>query len=182
LVLYQAFHWYVGLLRCWPEGSNIEGTLLEYVGTLMHYRFANEVALKEIYRVLTPGGVLGMIWNIEDCLLYQPLQTFACSSCSDNAPKSWTPTTEWESKIKSITWSLDDDHPRFRHEQWQQVFENQLQSTPFSIQSADPLFSLPLGKDSVEFTYWLSPEAVWERYHSLSQIAVLEGEELTVSH
>ena len=99
----------------------------------------------------------------------------------DNAPKSWRPTTEWESEIKNITWSFDDDHPRFRHEQWRQVFEKQLQSTPFSIQSADPLFSLPLGEDSVEFTYFLSPEAVWERYQSLSQIAVLEGEDLEVS-
>lgn len=39
----------------------------------MHSRFANEDALREIYRVLTPGGVLGMIWNVEDCLLYQSL-------------------------------------------------------------------------------------------------------------
>ena len=83
--------------------------------------------------------------------------------------------------MKDITWSFDDDHPRFRHEQWQQVFEKQLRSTPFSIQSADPLFSLPLGEDFVNFTYWLSPEAVWKRYHSLSQIAVLEGEELEVN-
>ena len=30
-------------------------------------RFANMPALREIHRTLTPGGVLGLIWNIEDC-------------------------------------------------------------------------------------------------------------------
>ena len=31
-------------------------------------RFADMEALQEIYRVLIPGGVFGMIWNIEDCM------------------------------------------------------------------------------------------------------------------
>lgn len=79
-----------------------------------------------------------------------------------------------------MTWSFDDSQPRFRHEKWRQVFEKQLASTPFTIQSADPLFSLPLGVASEQFTYWLSPEAIWDRYHSLSQISVLQDEELTV--
>ena len=83
--------------------------------------------------------------------------------------------------MKDITWSFDDSQPRFRHERWREVFEEQLSSTPFSIQSADPLFSLPLGENSEQFTYWLSPEAVWERYHSLSQISVLQGDLLAVS-
>lgn len=30
-------------------------------------RFANRPALEEIHRVLKPTGMLGMIWNIEDC-------------------------------------------------------------------------------------------------------------------
>lgn len=30
-------------------------------------RFANMQALKELARVLQPAGVLGMIWNIDDC-------------------------------------------------------------------------------------------------------------------
>ncbi|KAL8795768.1 MAG: hypothetical protein Q9195_001820 [Heterodermia aff. obscurata] len=84
-------------------------------------------------------------------------------SAQDNAPKSWPPTTEWEAKMKDIMWSFDDSQPRFRHEKWRDVFEKQLSTTPFSIQSADPLFSLPLGEQSEKFTYWLTPEAVWQR-------------------
>ena len=30
-------------------------------------RFANRPALEETHRVLKPTGLLGMIWNIEDC-------------------------------------------------------------------------------------------------------------------
>lgn len=30
-------------------------------------RFATDVALDEIHRVLKEGAVLGMIWNIDDC-------------------------------------------------------------------------------------------------------------------
>ncbi|KAL8726044.1 MAG: hypothetical protein Q9166_006959 [cf. Caloplaca sp. 2 TL-2023] len=107
-------------------------------------------------------AVIAAQWNVEDY----------------NAPESWNPRTKWEATMKEIMWSYDDQHPRFRHEGWRKVFEKQLSSTPFTIQAADPIFSLPLGEDSVEFTHWLPPEAIWERFHSLSQIAVLKDEEL----
>ena len=83
--------------------------------------------------------------------------------------------------MKDVTWSFDDQHPRFRNEIWRQVFDKQLESTPFTIQAADPLFSLPLGEGSAETLRWMTREAVWERYHTLSHIAVLEGDELVVS-
>ena len=79
---------------------------------------------------------------------------------------SWKPTTQWEGKLKDITWSFGNEDVRFRHEQWRKIFEKQVESTPYSILAADPLFSLPLGEEYVEFTQWLSPEAVWDRYHS----------------
>ena len=84
--------------------------------------------------------------------------------------------------MKGIMWSFDDTQPRFRHEKWREVFDSQLSSTPFSIQSADPMFSLPLGENSEKFTYWLTPEAVWDRFRSLSQISVLTGRDLAVHH
>lgn len=34
---------------------------------IRYYRFANEESLREIHRVLIPGGSLGLIWNIESC-------------------------------------------------------------------------------------------------------------------
>lgn len=34
--------------------------------------FATEEALGEMHRVLQPGGVLGMIWNIDDCEFPHP--------------------------------------------------------------------------------------------------------------
>ena len=99
----------------------------------------------------------------------------------DNAPLSWTPTTGWEAKLKEIIWSYDDKTPRFRHEVWRKVFDEQLKSSPFTIQSADPLFSLPLGEESEKFVVWLDKDAIWERFHTISHIAVLEGNELEVS-
>ena len=79
----------------------------------------------------------------------------------------WKPTTEWEGKLKNVTWSFGNEDVRFRHEQWRKVFEEQLKSTPYSIQAAaEPLFSLPLGEESVEFTQRLSPKAIWDRCHS----------------
>lgn len=99
----------------------------------------------------------------------------------DNAPKAWTPSTEWEAKLKEINWSFDDGLPRFRHERWRDIFDKQLSSTPFTIQAADPLFSLPLGEGHVDFEHWLTREKIWDRLHTLSRISVLEGEVLEVS-
>ncbi|KAI4273278.1 MAG: hypothetical protein LQ337_004748 [Flavoplaca oasis] len=124
--------------------------------------FATDDALEEIHRILIPGGNFGMVWNVEDY----------------NAPESWEPTTKWEATMKEIMWSYHDQRPRFRHDLWRNVFDKQVSSTPFTIQAADPLFSLPLGEDSTKFIHWLHPDAIWERFRSLSQISVLEGDEL----
>lgn len=91
-------------------------------------------------------------------------------------------TTNWEPQIRDLTWTLDDDLPRFRHEQWRRCFDDQLASTPFSVTSADPLFSLPLGEGSVKFETWLSRDSIWKRYKTLSQIAVLGEEKHEVKH
>ena len=42
-------------------------------------RFANEETLEEIYRVLVPGGTLGLIWNAEDCLTFPNLLSYESS-------------------------------------------------------------------------------------------------------
>ena len=139
-------------------------------------------ALKEIARILKPRCVFGMIWNIEDCMLDPEI---LCSSNAglhiptlDNAPKSWNVHDGWEKTMRDVVWTFDDDQPRFRHEKWRQVFDDQNASNPLTLHFADPLFGLPLGEDSVEFTSWLSKEDIWARLRTLSQFAVLEGEEL----
>lgn len=84
--------------------------------------------------------------------------------------------------MKDIIWSHDDRDPRFRHKEWQQVFDDQLRSTPATIQAADPLFSLPLGRHEERWTVWLpSRQAIWDRFSTISHIAVLEGQQLEVS-
>ncbi|KAF2842724.1 S-adenosyl-L-methionine-dependent methyltransferase [Patellaria atrata CBS 101060] len=126
--------------------------------------FANQEALQEIHRVLKPDGCFGMIWNIEDY----------------NQAQNTTVTTGWESKMRDFTWSLDDSQPRFRHEKWRDCFESQLKSTPLTVTLfANPLFSLPLGEHENKWTVWLTKDALWERYRTLSQVAVLQGEALT---
>ena len=100
----------------------------------------------------------------------------------DNAPQGWTAATTWEARLKEIMWTFDDQEPRFRHEKWRAVFDGQLKSTPFTLQSAaEPIFSLPLGEHIEKWTNWLSKDVVWERFRTISYIARLEGKELEVS-
>lgn len=129
--------------------------------------FATKDVLKELHRVLKPHGALGLLWNIEDY----------------NAPRDHEAATPWEAKIQDLTWSFDDKEPRFRHLQWRKVFDEQSKSTPLSlIIASEQYFSLPLGEYQEPFTTWLPKEKVWERYSTISHIAVLEGEAREVSH
>ncbi|KAI3320091.1 S-adenosyl-L-methionine-dependent methyltransferase [Xylariaceae sp. AK1471] len=128
--------------------------------------FATPEALKEIHRVLRPGAVFGMIWNVDDY----------------NKPRSWPATTKWEQKLNDFVLKFDDGLPRFRHHKWQEVFEKQPPSNPVQVIRDTftdhlPRFSLPLGENSVKWTIWLSEEALWARMNTLSQIAILQGEE-----
>ena len=111
--------------------------------------------------MLQPHGVLGVIWNIEDY----------------NATKSHKAATSWEQTIHDFIWTLDDDQPRFRHEKWRKVFDEQLESTPFSITSATPIFSLPIAVHEETWEVWLPKDKIWDRLNSLSQISVLPPDE-----
>ena len=130
--------------------------------------FSNLPSLRSIHRVLRRHGALGLIWNIEHW----------------NAPSSHTAATPWEQKVHSLLWSLKspDDSPRYRDEQWRKVFDEQVKKTPLSLLVADQdqLFALPLGETMVEWEVRLSREGAWERFATLSQVAVLEGSERQV--
>ena len=135
-------------------------------------------ALREICRVLVPAGTFGMVWNIEDCESCLPRDQHNTDHALDNSPMSWDIHAGWETTIRDLTWSFDDHMPRFRHEKWRQVFEDQNQTSLFSLTTRDTLFGLPLGETTVSFETWLSKEDIWKRYRTLSQIAILQGEEL----
>ena len=63
-------------------------------------------------------------------------------------------------------WSIPSDgNPRFRDQKWKEAFNGQ------------DLFSLPLGEQTIKWTVWLSDDALWSRINTLSQVAVLEGQE-----
>ena len=49
------------------------------------------------------------------------------------------------------------------------------------ILASDQMFSLPLAETEEKFVVRLPKDKVWERFNTLSQIAVLEGEEREVS-
>lgn len=67
--------------------------------------------------------------------------------------------------------------------QWQKVFDEQVKKTPLSliIASDDQLFALPIGQTQLEWEIKLSKEDAWDRFCTLSQVAVLGGEEKEVS-
>ncbi|KIX06933.1 uncharacterized protein Z518_04909 [Rhinocladiella mackenziei CBS 650.93] len=161
-----------------PDGS-LAGVVAAQVSDFS-VRFATMDALKEIARVLKPTGGFGGIWNIDDCALdldsHRPGPQ-AHQEPTDNSPRSWKIYPGWESVMRDVVWTLDDNMPRFRHEKWRQVFDDRTESDPLSPQFADSLFKLPLGESEVEFEAWLSKDAVWSRLRTPSQLAILEGEE-----
>lgn len=110
-----------------------------------------------------------MIWNIEDCKTPSKFPRTALTLL-DNGPHTWATTTKWEQKLKDIINSLEDGHPRFRHLVWKQLFNK-------PPERSAQQFSLPLEEEYIKWTVWLTDEALWARYSSLSMITILEGEE-----
>jgi len=116
--------------------------------------FATPEALAELHRVMKPGAMLGMIWNIEDY----------------GKPASWTATTKWEQKMNDASLALVDDTPQFKDETWRTVFEEQ--------PDRNLKFRRPLESEGVKFTGWMTADAMWARLKTHGQIAVLKGAEL----
>ncbi|KAL4730424.1 hypothetical protein ACLX1H_002458 [Fusarium chlamydosporum] len=117
--------------------------------------FAKEESLQEIHRVLKPGAKLGLIWNVD----------------SYNQPESWPAPTTWEKELLDLNFNEKaDDEPRFRHSVWKQVFERQ-------AKAEKPFFSTPIETDKVPWSVWLTPEALWDRFNTLSWNALREGDE-----
>jgi ubiquinone/menaquinone biosynthesis C-methylase UbiE len=60
--------------------------------------FANAEALREIHRVLKPGGSLGLVWNVRD----------------ESVP--------WVAALSRIMKPFEGDAPRYHSQQWRRVF------------------------------------------------------------
>lgn len=74
--------------------------------------------------------------------------------------------------------NLDDNSPRFRHEKWRKIFDEQLESNPLSLSlTSTQLFSLPIGEHDETWETWLPKDKVWNRLDTLSQISVLPEKE-----
>ncbi len=68
--------------------------------------FASEVALREIHRVLKPGGKLGLIWNVRD------------------------ESVDWVSAITKIITPYEGDAPRFYKGDWRKPFDGRYFTAP----------------------------------------------------
>jgi SAM-dependent methyltransferase len=64
--------------------------------------FASDSALREIGRVLKPGGKLGLVWNVRD------------------------ETVDWVAAITRIMAPYEADTPRFHSGQWRRLFPHEL--------------------------------------------------------
>lgn len=124
----QEFHWYVHTTYNNDSPLNSPFDLL---GSPM---------MKALKRISScdRGGVLGMIWDVQDCLLNLANANHCADWDADNSPQSWKATTTWETKMREVTWSEEDEHPRFRNEKWRGVFDKQLSTNPLSILTAKP--------------------------------------------
>ncbi|KAG9244576.1 methyltransferase [Calycina marina] len=152
----------VRVMEGYAEGMVVEeGWADACVAAQAFHWFATDEALKEIHRVLRPGAVFGMIWNIEDF----------------NGAKAWETTSKWEQELKDIILETNDGLPRFRDMKWKEAFESQQQKTLLTLYTTYPKFSLPLGEETIKWTVWLGDDAIWARFLTFSQIANQEDEE-----
>ncbi|KAF5251828.1 hypothetical protein FOXYS1_14736 [Fusarium oxysporum] len=117
--------------------------------------FAREESLKEIHRVLKPGAKLGLIWNAEEY----------------NRPESWPASTKWEQELSELNFNEKaDNEPRFRHLLWKKVLERQ-------AEAEKPFFSTPIETEKITWSIWLTPDALWDRFDTLSWNKLRQGEE-----
>lgn len=111
--------------------------------------FADIKSLKEIARVLKPGGKLGLIWNFENNEAYGQAKNY------------------WKNAAHEYITELSGDNPNYRKMEWRNVFEQE-----------QPYFKTPIGEHIVEFekTMPLNKDYFWARIQSISFITAMSAE------
>jgi ubiquinone/menaquinone biosynthesis C-methylase UbiE len=110
--------------------------------------FADRDSLKEISRVLKPGGKLGLIWNYDDC--------------------ADLPERHWQRRVCEYCFSLRDALPQYDQSKWRTVFEEEDQF----------YFKVPIGEERIRLivTYPLNKDLLWFSWKSRSYITAMTPE------
>jgi ubiquinone/menaquinone biosynthesis C-methylase UbiE len=125
------------------EDNSIDAVIIAQA----YHWFADHESLKEIHRVLRPGGSLGLAWNYDDV--------------------ESLPEDNWQRAITHEIWAYDHNVPQYRQGKWQASFENQPYfRTPYNEE-----------RFSFVRQYANNPEAVWQYWQSRSYITALPQEE-----
>ncbi|KAL9115717.1 MAG: hypothetical protein Q9227_000085 [Pyrenula ochraceoflavens] len=111
--------------------------------------FASTDTLREIYRVLAPGGVLFLLWNEND-----------------------DDVTAWQAELKNFASSFANEKQRARHDLWREVFNDRPADNSFKPQT---LFDLPLRAETISWTMWETKQAFWDRFSTLSFVSAMDA-------
>ena len=106
--------------------------------------------------MLTPGGVLFLIWNQED------------------------PVTAWEKEIRDVAQKFNNTHRRFSKDRLSEVFNGSIGLEKDSIASEETFFSMPLQDATIKWSMWLTKQAVWDQFSTKGFIETLSDEEREV--
>lgn len=122
------------------ENIPLESRSLDAVvaATAFHW-FNGEEALKEIHRVLKPGGKIGLIWNARD------------------------ESVDWVAKLSEIIDPYERGAPRYRTGNWRKAFDNTTLFSPlryfkFNHVQVGDIQMVPDRIGSISFIASLSPE------------------------
>jgi hypothetical protein len=91
--------------------------------------------------------------------------------------------TSWELKLGRLMESLESEiyHPQVGCLWWKEVFNKKLGQEGNGSSDRGPPFSMPLQEHSSFWIEHMTKDAIWDMWRSLSEISVLDKEELDVS-